>query len=92
MVEVRSAGGKVVTARRPVYPAEALRAHTEATVVLHAFLTKDGTVRRMDVVKGAYGFNRSAMDAVWGWRYKPMVVHGQPVETETQITVDYRLH
>jgi TonB family protein len=92
VVEVRSAGGKVVTARRPVYPAEALRAHTEATVVLHAFLTKDGTVRRMDVVKGAYGFNRSAMDAVWGWRYKPMVVHGQPVETETQITVDYRLH
>ena len=92
VVEVRSAGAKVASARTPVYPAEALKSHTEATVVLNAFLAKDGTVRRMDVVKGAYGFNRSAMDAIWGWRYKPLVVHGQPVETETQITVDYRLH
>ncbi len=86
-----SAGNKVVSSKTPLYPADALRAHTEATVVLNAFLSKDGTVRRMDVVQGAYGFNRSAMDAIWQWRFRPEMEHGQPVEGKTQITVNYRL-
>lgn len=79
----------LISARPPVYPPEALRQHLEGRVVLNAFIAKDGTVRRMDVVEGSTLFTKSAMAAVSWRRYRPYLVRGKPVEVQTQITVNY---
>jgi periplasmic protein TonB len=34
---------------------------------------------------------QSALDAVKQWRYKPYMLNGEPVEVETQITVNFTL-
>ena len=83
---------ELVSASAPAYPAGALRQGTEARVVLNALIGTDGTVRRMDVVEGAPGFNRSAIDAISSWRYRPHLVNGKPVEVQRRITLTYRLH
>jgi protein TonB len=31
------------------------------------------------------------MDAVRQWRYKPYLLNGQPVEVDTQITVQFKM-
>lgn len=79
----------LISGRPPVYPREALRQHLEGRVVLNAFIAKDGTVRRMDVVEGSTLFTKSAMAAVSWRRYRPYLVRGKPVEVQTQITVNY---
>ncbi len=80
---------KLISARAPVYPPEAIREHIEGKVVLNAFIAKDGTVRRMDVVEGSKVFTKSALAAVSWRRYRPYLVRGRPVEVQTQITVSY---
>jgi periplasmic protein TonB len=34
---------------------------------------------------------RSASDAVRQWKYKPYYLNGEPVEIQTQITVNFKL-
>lgn len=83
---------RLVSSKKPVYPTDALRQHTQGTVVLDAFIAKNGTVRRMDVVGGSSVFVNSAVAAVSWRRYRPYLVHGRPVEVETQITMNYPMH
>ena len=35
--------------------------------------------------------NQAAMDAVKQWRYRPYILNGEPVEVDTQITVNFSL-
>ena len=34
---------------------------------------------------------QSALDAVKQWRYRPYLLNGEPVEVETQITLNFSL-
>jgi periplasmic protein TonB len=34
---------------------------------------------------------RAAIDAVSQWRYRPYILNGDPVEVETQVTVNFVL-
>jgi protein TonB len=34
---------------------------------------------------------RAAIEAVSRWRYRPYILNGEPVEVETQITVNFTL-
>jgi len=34
---------------------------------------------------------RAALDAVRQWRYRPYILNGQPIEVETEITVNFKL-
>ena len=74
---------------KPVYPAAAKKAHIEGTVVLHAIIAKDGTVQSLDYVSGPDELKDSAMEAVKKWRYKPMLLDNQPVEVNTEISVQF---
>ena len=76
----------------PKYPPEVIREKVEGHVVLYAVLRKDGiidpaTVRiiqkldpRLDV---------SARDALIGWKFKPSLKNGQPVEIQAEITIPF---
>jgi TonB family protein len=89
-------GGNVQAAKLihqplPVYPQIAKTAHIEGTVVIHAIIAKDGTVKEAQYVSGPPLLLRSAMDAVKQWVYEPTTLQGQPVEVDTTISVVFTL-
>lgn len=77
------------SSREPIYPPEAARQHTGGAVVLNVVVTKDGAVRRMDVVEGSPVFVKSALASVSRNRYRPYLVDGKPVEVETRVRVNF---
>src|SRR5215472_10469075 len=75
----------------PVYPPIAKTAHVSGTVVLHAIISKDGTIQELQYVSGPPLLMKSAMDAVKEWRYRPTMLNGDPVEVDTTIDVVFTL-
>jgi TonB family protein len=73
----------------PVYPPGALAMKLEGQVVLAAVVTKTGEVRDVRLVKGSPILARAAMDAVKQWHYKPYRLNGEPLESQTEITVQF---
>ena len=89
-------GGNVMLANLihqvvPVYPEAAKSAHITGTVLLHAVIGKDGTVQDLRYVSGPPLLMKSAMDAVRQWRYKPVLLNGNPVEVDTTVSVIFTL-
>jgi len=75
----------------PTYPSEAGRARIEGTVVLLAVIAKDGTVQDVRVESGLPVLAQAAIDAVKQWRYRPYVLNGEPIEVDSQITINFTL-
>lgn len=73
----------------PAYPNLARRTHRDGRVELRAIIGTDGTIRSLQIVVSDPLFDRSALEAVGQWRYKPTILNGQPVEIDTYITVIY---
>jgi TonB family protein len=82
---------KIVRQAIPVYPPIARSAGITGTVVLHAIIAKDGTIRDLQFVSGPPLLKKSAMDAVQQWVYAPTYLNGEPVEVDTTISVVYTL-
>jgi len=81
----------IVTKIDPEYPAEARAKNIQGDVVLHATIDKDGNVSLIQVWSGDDALAKSAVEAVRQWKYKPMLVDGEPKEVETTITVTFSL-
>lgn len=75
----------------PAYPDQALKSGLQGPVTLQAHVSADGKVQDLKLVSGSLILGQAATAAVLQWRYRPYVVDGRPVETETTITVDFRL-
>jgi TonB family protein len=75
----------------PVYPSDAKAKRIEGTVVLHAIIATNGTVKELTVLSGDPVFRPATIKAVKQWRYKPTLLNGRPAEVDTTITVNYRL-
>ncbi len=73
----------------PKYPEPALAAGIEGTVLLHALVGKDGSIRDLKLVQGPLVFGRSAFESVRAWRYRPYRLNGESVEMQTFITVNF---
>ena len=89
-------GGNVAAANlirqvTPVYPQIAKTAHVSGTVVLHAIISKDGSIEELTYVSGPPLLMKAAMDAVHQWRYKPTMLNGEPVDVDTTISVVFTL-
>jgi TonB family protein len=82
---------KLVSQPRPVYPPEAKQAGIQGVVHLNATIAKDGTVQHLEVISGHPMLVQSALDAVKQWVYQTTLLNGQPVEVQTEITVNYTL-
>ena len=76
---------------RPAYPPIAIATRTQGAVVLAAVIDRNGTIEKLRVVSGRPMLLRAAIDAVSQWRYRPYLLNGEPVEVETQITVNFVL-
>ena len=86
------AQGMLMTRVNPVYPAEAKKARVQGSVLLHAIITTDGSVQSVDVISSDSPLlSQSAEDAVRQWKYRPYLLNGDPVEVDTQITVNFTL-
>ena len=75
----------------PAYPPLARQIHKEGHVELRAMIGTDGTIQSLQIVASDPLFDRSAVDAVQQWRYRPTILNGQPVEIDTYITVIYTM-
>ena len=76
----------------PQYPVLARQIRLEGTVEIRAIISRDGSVRSVEILSGHLLLAQAARDAVLRWRYQPTLLNGQPVEVETLITVHFRLH
>jgi protein TonB len=83
--------GMLVKRVQPIYPAQAKQMHLEGAVQLMASIAKDGSIRSVKQVSGDAILGRSAIEAVRQWKYKPYFLNGEPVEIQTQITVNFKL-
>jgi protein TonB len=71
------------------YPKIAKQTGAKGTVTLTATIGKDGTIKAVKVVSGHPMLVGAASEAVKQWRYRPTLLNGQPVETETQVLVNF---
>jgi TonB family protein len=83
--------GRSISRRQPEYPADALEQQVEGTVKLHAIIGQDGAIQSVGEVTGPPLLVSAAMTAVREWRYEPTIYAGQPIETEEDITIVFRL-
>jgi TonB family protein len=83
--------GLIVKKVQPAYPASALHMRMEGSVQLLATISKTGDIAAVKALNGEPVFARAAMDAVKQWKYKPYLLNGEPVEIQTQITVNFKL-
>ena len=75
----------------PNYPMLAREMKVQGSVILDAFISRDGTIQALKIVSGPTILATAAMEAVRQWRFKPYLQAGQAVETEARITVNFTI-
>jgi protein TonB len=83
--------GMLIRKVQPQYPGPAKSARVDGKVELAAIISKDGSIENLRVLAGHPMLVRAAIDAVKQWRYRPYILNNEPVEVETQITVNFSL-
>jgi TonB family protein len=83
--------GLLMKKTQPVYPASALQMHIEGVVELSATISKNGDISAVKIVSGDPRLARAAVEAVKQWKYKPYLLNGEPVEIQTQVTMNFKL-
>lgn len=76
---------------QPTYPPIARQARVQGAVELRAIISKNGTIENLVVVRGHPMLSAAAIEAVRQWRYRPYLLNGEPIEVETEITVNFLL-
>jgi len=82
--------GLLVKKVPPIYPRAALQMRKQGAVELMASVSKDGNISAIQVLSGDPLLAKAASDAVKQWKYRPYLLNGEPVEIETQITVNFK--
>lgn len=77
----------------PIYGRDVQREGVEGTVLLEAVISKQGEPMGLKPINTVVDRRlvTAAMDAVRKWRYKPMLLNGQPIEAATTISVAFQL-
>ena len=71
------------------YPKIAKQTGAKGTVTLNATIGKDGSIKSVKIVSGHPMLTGAAVEAVKQWRYRPTLLNGQPVETDTVVMVNF---
>jgi periplasmic protein TonB len=83
--------GNLVRKVLPIYPPLARSTGVQGSVLLQAIIGRDGKIEHVQVVSGHPLLSKAAVDAVAQWLYRPYYLNDQPVEVETQVTVNFIL-
>src|SRR5438094_7924749 len=83
--------GLLIKKIQPAYPPLARQARIQGAVLLQAQISKEGTIEHLTLISGHPMLAPAAIEAVKQWRYKPYILNGEPVEVDTQITVNFTL-
>jgi periplasmic protein TonB len=83
--------GYLVHRVEPIYPALAKAARIQGPVHLKAVISKQGMIENLQVLTGHPMLVTAAVAAVRQWRYRPYILNGEPIEVETEITVNFIL-
>lgn len=77
----------------PVYPAQARRRNQQGIVLVEVRLDAQGLLREIRLLRssGVESLDRSALDAVAGWRFRPETQDGQPVPSRVHIPIEFAL-
>jgi TonB family protein len=75
----------------PQYPSQAQEPQIQGPVVLQALISKEGDIRELKLISGDSRLADTAMEAVKQWHYQPYLVNGQPVEVQTDITINFTI-
>jgi TonB family protein len=73
------------------YPLLGKHTSVQGSVVLQAVVGADGTIEELRVLSGPAILTAAAQQAVRQWRFKPVLQHGQPVETMAKIVVNFSI-
>jgi protein TonB len=83
--------GNLIRRVQPIYPPLARTGRIQGSVVLYALISKAGTMENLHALSGPPMLVPAAVDAVSQWRYRPYILNSEPIEVETQITVNFVL-
>src|SRR6266851_5803380 len=83
--------GNLIRRVQPEYPPIARSARIQGQVVLAAVISKEGTIENLRALAGHPMLVHAALEAASQWRYRPYILNNEPVEVETQITVNFSL-
>ena len=83
--------GNLMLRVQPLYPPLARQARIQGQVVIRAVISRNGMIENLQVLSGHPMLVQAAIDAVKQWRYRPYFLNGEPVEVETQVTVNFLL-
>ena len=83
--------GLLVKEVPPKYPVPALQRRVEGAVDLQATISKNGDITAVKALSGDAQLAYAAVQAVKQWKYKPYLLDGEPIEIQTQITVNFKL-
>ena len=56
-----------------------------------ATVSKTGAITKVKVLSGESMLAQAAVDAVRQWKYRPFLLNAEPVEIQTQITINFKL-
>jgi TonB family protein len=75
----------------PVTPPLVRRDGISNTVMLDVIIDVLGQVKSASILSGDLVLGNAARAAVLGWRYRPYIQNGRPVDVETTVTVTFSL-
>lgn len=81
--------GQLISRKEPDYPKLARQTGVKGAVELDAVVGADGKVKSAKVVSGHTMLRRAAVDAVMQWVYRPTLLNGKPVESQTRIVLNF---
>jgi protein TonB len=89
-------GGEAQEARlvrrlAPSYPPLARQTRVSGIVRVRATIGKDGKVRHATAVSGPPLLRQAAVESVSRWLYSPAMLNGAPIESDTQVDVNFML-
>jgi protein TonB len=88
------AGGRIqqaqlIVRKEPVYPPLARQTGVKGAVEVQATIGADGKVKNVKVLHGHPMLQKAAVDAIMQWVYKPTMLNGVAVESQTQIILNF---
>ncbi|HWC95853.1 MAG TPA: TonB family protein [Candidatus Sulfopaludibacter sp.] len=85
--QIRTA--ELVTRKEPEYPKLARQMGVKGIVELTATIGADGRVKTVKVEKGHPLLTKAASEAVMQWIYRPCMLNGQAVQSDTRISLNF---